>query len=198
MFLVSACRTGKSPLVAGEHIEGVFRLVGISDAPFGKESQSFLQQFSCVFRGCTLPIWLDASDVHMQAYRMRTGSMASALQRAANRANANRSTGPKTPAGKLRSSRNALKHGLSDLVFSPNGENREAFCSESCRRERQHGPSSDLVQSQSALSHIRLIRANLIAAVLEDRSARAIKQLKSLDRYERVALRKRKKAMNNI
>jgi len=124
--------------------------------------------------------------------------MASALQRAANRANAKRSTGPKTPAGKLRSSRNALKHGLSALVFSPNGENREAFYSEPYRGERQHGPSGDLVQSQSTLSHIRLIRANLIAAVLEDPTVRAIKRLRSLDRYERAALRKRKKAMNDI
>ena len=123
--------------------------------------------------------------------------MASEQQRAANRANAKRSTGPKTPAGKLRSSRNALKHGLSALVFSPNRD-REAFCSESYKGERQHGSSMDLVQSQSTLSHIRLIRANLIAAVLEDPTVRAIKRLRSLDRYERAALRKRKKAMNDI
>src|SRR5689334_21446643 len=123
--------------------------------------------------------------------------MASERQRAANRANAKRSTGPKTPAGKLRSSRNALKHGLSALVFSPNG-NREAFCSEPYKVERQHGPSSDLVQSLSTLSRIRLMRANLIAAVLEDPGVRVIKRLKSLDRYERAALRRRKKAMSNI
>ena len=39
--------------------------------------------------------------------------MASEKQIAANRANAKRSTGPKTAAGKLRSSRNAFRHGLS-------------------------------------------------------------------------------------
>jgi hypothetical protein len=39
--------------------------------------------------------------------------MASEKQIAANRANAKRSTGPKTAAGKLRSSRNAFLHGLS-------------------------------------------------------------------------------------
>jgi hypothetical protein len=38
--------------------------------------------------------------------------MASAAQLAANRANAERSTGPKTEAGKAASARNALKHGL--------------------------------------------------------------------------------------
>src|SRR6185437_11985579 len=96
MFLVSACRTGKSPLVAGKHIEGVFRLVGISDATFGKESQSFLQQFSCVFfevapcRYRSMRASLICKDAEM-----RKGSMASERQRAANRANAKRSTGPK-------------------------------------------------------------------------------------------------------
>ena len=39
--------------------------------------------------------------------------MASEKQIAANRANAKRSTGPKTLAGKLRSSRNAFRHRLS-------------------------------------------------------------------------------------
>jgi len=123
--------------------------------------------------------------------------MVSERQRAANRANAKRSTGPKTVAGKLRSSRNALTHGLS--ASPPHAENSEAFCSpESCKGKRQHEPGSELAQTQSTLSHIRLIRANLIAAVLEEPSARAIKRLKALDRYERAALRKRRKAMNNL
>ena len=125
--------------------------------------------------------------------------MPSERQLAANRANAKRSTGPKTAAGKLRSSRNALTHGLSASIFPPNVKNSEAFCSsELYKGKRQHEPGSKLVQTQSTLSHIRLIRANLIAAVLEEPSARAIKRLKALDRYERAALRKRRKAMNNL
>jgi hypothetical protein len=39
--------------------------------------------------------------------------MATEKQIAANRANAQKSTGPKTAAGKLTSSRNAYRHGLS-------------------------------------------------------------------------------------
>src|SRR5258708_28510515 len=39
--------------------------------------------------------------------------MATDKQIAANRANCKRSTGPKTPAGQLKSSRNAFRHGLS-------------------------------------------------------------------------------------
>jgi hypothetical protein len=39
--------------------------------------------------------------------------MATEKQIAANRANAQKSTGPKTAAGRLKSSRNAFRHGLS-------------------------------------------------------------------------------------
>jgi hypothetical protein len=42
--------------------------------------------------------------------------MATEKQIAANRANAQRSTGPKTLAGKLKSSRNAYRHGLSSQL----------------------------------------------------------------------------------
>lgn len=38
--------------------------------------------------------------------------MTSARQRASNRINARRSTGPRTPAGKMRASRNAVRHGF--------------------------------------------------------------------------------------
>src|SRR3984893_13113796 len=47
------------------------------------------------------------------AARVRSTSMASEKQIAANRANAQKSTGPRTAAGRLKSSRNALRHGLS-------------------------------------------------------------------------------------
>jgi hypothetical protein len=46
--------------------------------------------------------------------------MASEKQIAANRRNAQRSTGPKTEAGKERASRNALCHGLASPTLSSN------------------------------------------------------------------------------
>ena len=45
----------------------------------------------------------------------------------ANRRNAQRSTGPKTPEGKARSARNALKHGLRSTLTVVPGESREEF-----------------------------------------------------------------------
>jgi hypothetical protein len=45
-------------------------------------------------------------------------AMTSAAQRAANRRNAKFSTGPRTAVGKIRASRNALKHGLSIPIAS--------------------------------------------------------------------------------
>jgi hypothetical protein len=45
---------------------------------------------------------------------------------AANRLNAARSTGPRTAAGKLRASRNSLKHGLA-MILLPSGRDPEVF-----------------------------------------------------------------------
>jgi hypothetical protein len=53
--------------------------------------------------------------------------MASQKQLDANRANAQRCTGPKTPAGKAASSLNALKHGLTAQIAVIPGENAALF-----------------------------------------------------------------------
>ena len=55
------------------------------------------------------------------------GNLTSDRQRRANGANARASTGPKTRAGKARSAKNALRHGLnitvwSDLALAPRAE----------------------------------------------------------------------------
>lgn len=51
--------------------------------------------------------------------------MATEKQIAANRRNAQRSTGPRTPEGKARSSRNALKHGILSRELTQEGESAE-------------------------------------------------------------------------
>ena len=44
--------------------------------------------------------------------------MVSRRQLESNRRNARHSTGPRTPSGKLKSARNAFKHGLTALLFT--------------------------------------------------------------------------------
>jgi hypothetical protein len=53
--------------------------------------------------------------------------MASRRQITANRRNARKSTGPRTSAGKLRSRRNALKHGLTAETVVTVFENRNDY-----------------------------------------------------------------------
>ena len=105
--------------------------------------------------------------------------MASERQIAANRANAGRSTGPKTKAGKVKSSRNSLKHGLSG------SKNRSS-------PNQKTGPT--ITETQLTLARIRRVRVELVAAVLESPKPRLIKQLRGLDRYEQAALARRKRA----
>lgn len=49
------------------------------------------------------------------------------VQNAANKKNAQKSTGPKTKAGKAKSSKNAMKHGLTSADVVTPGENAEEF-----------------------------------------------------------------------
>ena len=53
--------------------------------------------------------------------------MATILQIAANQANAQKSTGPKTPEGKAAASRNRLSHGFASSATIKPGENPEEF-----------------------------------------------------------------------
>ncbi|MFN7924984.1 MAG: hypothetical protein U0Q16_33105 [Bryobacteraceae bacterium] len=54
-------------------------------------------------------------------------STATAAQNEANRANAQKSTGPRTPEGKATSSRNAITHGLFTATFAVAPEDRDEF-----------------------------------------------------------------------
>jgi len=75
----------------------------------------------------------------------------SEAQLAANRANAQKSTGPSTPAGQAKSSKNALKHGLTGKTVLLPHEDPALYQSELAELIEMHRPATDdelrLVQS---------------------------------------------------
>jgi hypothetical protein len=95
--------------------------------------------------------------------------MATEKQIAANRANAMRSTGPKTAAGKLKSSRNAYRHGLSNpMMLDPVASTKvdaiaHALAGEQATEDRLMS-AADLAQAQLEVVRIRLFRNEQLAS----------------------------------
>lgn len=87
-------------------------------------------------------------------------------QRAANRKNAKKSTGPRTPKGKTRSRRNALKHGLlarDVVVTTPNSPERredfDAFIADLISELKPRGVIEETLVERIATCYWRLHRA---------------------------------------
>ena len=133
--------------------------------------------------------------------------MASEKQIAANRANAKRSTGPKTAAGKLRSSRNAFRHGLSgplppDPTTSAKIDSLTSLLAGEQTSEDYLESATDFARAQVELLRIRSIRSEQSAKMdLNDctpGNLRELKRLASLDRYERYALTRRRRSSRGL
>lgn len=97
------------------------------------------------------------------------------------RANGHRSHGPATPAGKLRSSQNALKHGLlSDTIVLP-GESAECFdtlCTEHLQRFApadgvERGMIEEMAASYWRLRRVWAIENEFLTAALDSQPAGA-------------------------
>ena len=115
--------------------------------------------------------------------------MTSNRQIEANRGNAKRSTGPKTEAGKKRSSGNSLRHGLSRPMTS--GSDCEI------RDIAHEGPigAPDLIRAKLELARIRSARSALLAVFLNNPHPNLAKSLRGIDRYERKAFARQRRLL---
>src|SRR6266481_198867 len=88
--------------------------------------------------------------------------MATKKQRSANRRNAKASTGPKTAAGRVKSSRNSLKHGLTASQVTLDDEDPAEFAAYHqglCEALKPVGALEELLSERLALCGWRLRRA---------------------------------------
>jgi hypothetical protein len=125
-------------------------------------------------------------------------------QIAANRANAKRSTGPKTLAGKLKSSRNAYRHGLSaplpcDTIQSEKIEALTQVLVGDDASDAQVHAASELARAQLELARVHAVRTELCAKIdVASGNIKDFKRLAALDHYERLAATKRRRASRKL
>jgi hypothetical protein len=125
--------------------------------------------------------------------------MTSQKQIDANRANAKRSTGPRTAAGKMKSSRNALRHGLfwplpPEMVVKVRAIAQQLAPRDATAQELKS--TFELTEAHVGLARIRALRNSMLQApLIEEFDAREWKRLAALDRYERYAHTRRRRAL---
>ena len=126
--------------------------------------------------------------------------MATEKQIRANRANAKRSSGPKTVAGRLTSSRNSFRHGLSlplsaDPQTQAKIERLATAIAGTAPTEQQLVAAMMVAEAQVDIIRIRTKRAETTPTLAEAiLNQNAVRNLCALDRYEHLAMRRRKLA----
>ena len=147
--------------------------------------------------------------------------MATERQIAANRRNARRSTGPRTPAGKARSSRNARRHGLETPIAADPSAAKDIQRIGSVIANGSGDPMIRAWAERAAEAVLELVRVRGMRIIIAGdrwerwdtyvagsespaaaRAARAVRrlipQLALIDRYERRALARRDKAFRMV
>jgi hypothetical protein len=135
--------------------------------------------------------------------------VASKRQIGANQTNAQKSTGPRSKAGKEASSRNALRHGLaisigSDPAFRDDIEKLAIALSGSEKTQNLYGIAREAAEATLELSRIRKLRTSLFEKLHAtgpldpDRLAELNTNLAKLERYERRAFSRRKHALRSM
>src|SRR5436190_24261869 len=90
--------------------------------------------------------------------------MASEKQIRANREDAQKSTGPRTAAGRLKSSQNAFRHGLSlPMELDPVMSEKAKLLVQNCANEGQYLAMSEIVHAQLDRQRIRTERHQLMS-----------------------------------
>lgn len=126
--------------------------------------------------------------------------MTSKRQIEANRANAKRSTGPRTVAGKAASSQNARRH---SLTSSCDGRDEHAerlldAIEQLSGGQRIRGEETIAVRAQMNLWRIRNVRTEMLRALLDEPSNTGMKRIMNLERYERAARAKWKRCLRSF
>ena len=119
------------------------------------------------------------------------------LKLASNRKNAKSSTGPKSDGGKYRSARNALSHGLAIPArnIAAMQSDIESLALSIARASGENAItelSRQAAEAQVDILRIRKVRAAIFAT--ETSHDELEKKLSSLERYERCAFSRRKRA----
>ena len=129
--------------------------------------------------------------------------MTSPRQIAANRRNASRSTGPVTVQGKARASRNARRHGLSvpgyraSAVAADIGEFALQLVGDAASRT-EIDLARAAAEAQLELARIGREKQLLLEVLMSDVSSPDTHAIRRLDRYERRAKSRRKRALSKL